>query len=335
MARRNARSRSESAAPSRGTKRAKPKSRTDRLQSLSRVRTLCRASPKISIVLLRSLNFQIFSDFWSIFFCLKKPLNFGSAQNAQKSQKSDLGAFLAPILVAFWTPFGTNFLNISRFPENLYFATSPQRNAHFHLPNPLILEQIFDQILMFFGSRFRTPFFRHFSNMIPKNMIFGPPLESSWVQNGTQNLPKNCARSPGVTRRSPLLAFLNRPCFSLNHSNYAAVGPYWILKRRFGMKVCSFFHIFLIFRLYIISPFFTPLFHKTTVNVQPLSPPVFDKIATHSKNLRFFILLYLRLHFFNLLLFLLICRSPLAPFWLLLAPFRYPFGSMLVHLAPF
>jgi len=56
------------------------------------------------------------------------------------------------------------------------------------------------------------------------------------------------------------------------------------------MKVCTLFHIFLIFRLYIISPFFTPLFHKTTVNVQPLSPPVFNKIATHSKNLRFFIL---------------------------------------------
>ena len=146
-------------------------------------------------------------------------------------------------------------------------------------------------------------------------MIFGPPLGSSSAQNGTQNLPKNCARSPGVTRRSPLLAFLNRPCFSLNHSNYAAVGPYWILKRRFWMKVCSFVHIFLIFRLYIISPFFTHLFHKTTVNVQPLSPPVFNKIATHSKNLRSFIFFYLGLHVFNLLLFLLIFRSPLAPSW--------------------
>jgi hypothetical protein len=193
-ARRNARKRFESAAPSRGTKRAKPESRTDRLQSLSRVRTLCRASPKIGIGKLFGLKFRIFSDFRSTFFFPKKRLNFGSAQNAQKSLKSDLGSFLAPILVAFWTPFGTNFLNISRFPENLYFATSPQRNAHFHLPNPLILEQIFDQILMFFGSRFRTPFFRHFSNMIPKNMIFGPPLGSSSVQNGTQNRP-SCAKS--------------------------------------------------------------------------------------------------------------------------------------------
>ena len=139
MARRNARSRSESAAPSRGTKRAKPKSRTDRLQSLSRVRTLCRASPKIGPGKLLGLKFQIFSDFRSTFFFPKNRLNFGSPQIAQKSQKSDLGALLAQILVVFWTPFGTNFLYISRFRENLYFATSPQRNARFHLPNPLIL----------------------------------------------------------------------------------------------------------------------------------------------------------------------------------------------------
>ena len=50
------------------------------------------------------------------------------------------------------------------------------------------------------------------------------------------------------------------------------------------------FSIFLLFRSYIFSHVFTPLFNKTTVNVQPLSPPVFDKIAKNSKNLRVFIL---------------------------------------------
>ena len=160
---------------------------------------------------------------------------------------------MAPILVAFWTPFGINFLNISRFPENLYFATRPQRNAHFHLPNPLILEQIFDQILMFFGSRFRTPFFHHFSNMIPKNMIFGPFLESSWVQNGTQNRPSDAKMLKKHYTRCSKNAFLNRPCFSLNHNN---------LKRRFWMKICTLFHICLIFRLYIILPFLHLFFIK-------------------------------------------------------------------------
>ena len=108
-----------------------------------------------------------------------------------------------------------------------------------------------------------------------------------------------------------------RPCFSLNHSNYAAVGPYWILKRRFWMKVCSFVHSFLIFRLYIISPFFTPLFHKTTVNVQPLSPPVFNKIATHSKNLRFFILFVFGFACFQLVV--------------IFVDFQIPFGTQLVQ----
>ena len=259
MARRNARSRSDSAAPSRGTKRARPKlenwqtpkpqPRPHTLPGQSQNRNWKTFGPKISD----------FPDFRSTFFFPKKRLNFGSAQNAPKSQKSDLGAFLAPILVAFWTPFGTNFLNISRFPENLYFATSPQRNAHFHLPNPLILGPNFNQILMFFGSRFRTPFFRHFSNMIPKNMIFGPPFGSSSAPNCAQNRPSGAKKLQNSSLWWCLFAFLNRPCFSLNHSNYAAVGPYWILKRRFWMKVCSI-SIFTCFFVYIHSHNFVHIF---------------------------------------------------------------------------
>ena len=148
--------------------------------------------------------------------------------------------------------------------------------------------------------------------MIPKNMIFGPPLGSSSAQNGTQNRPSGAKNASKFISTVVPFAFLNRPCFSLNHSNYAAVGPYWILKRRFGMKVCSFFHIFLIFRLYIISPFFTPLFHKTTVNVQPLSPPVFNKIATHSKNLRFFILFVFGFACFQLVVIFVDFQIPLG-----------------------
>ena len=62
-------------------------SRTDRLQSLSRLRTLCRASPKIPIGKLLGFKFQFFSDSSSTFCCLKNHLNVGSAQKAQKSQK--------------------------------------------------------------------------------------------------------------------------------------------------------------------------------------------------------------------------------------------------------
>ena len=75
--------------------------------------------------------------------------------------------------------------------------------------------------------------------------------------------------------------------------------------------------MFLIFRLYIISPFFTPLFHKTTVNVQPLSPPVFNKIATHSKNLRIFILFVFGFACFQLVV--------------IFVDFQTPFGTQLVQ----
>ena len=159
---------------------------------------------------------------------------------------------MAPILVAFSTPCGINFLNISRFPQIFYFATSPQRNARFHLPNPPNLGPNFNQNLMFFRVSFLDTFFSSFSNMIPKNMIFGTPLESSWVQNGTQNRPSRAKMLKKHYTRCSKNVFLNRPCFSLNHGNYAAVVPDWILKRRFWMQVCTFFHIFLIFRLYII-----------------------------------------------------------------------------------
>ena len=37
----------------------------------------------------------------------------------------------------------------------------------FYFPNPLIK-------IMFFGFRFRTPFFHHSSNMMPQNTILGP-----------------------------------------------------------------------------------------------------------------------------------------------------------------
>jgi hypothetical protein len=150
-------------------------SRTDRLQSLSPIRTLCRASPKVSPLLPRSLKFLIFSDFSSTFSCPKNLLNFGSPQIAPKSKKSDLGAFLARILIAFGTHFGTNFLYISRLPENLYFSTSIKRNARFNLPNPLILGPNFNQNLMCFRVSFLdtlfSSFFQHDAQLIYKKCI--------------------------------------------------------------------------------------------------------------------------------------------------------------------
>ena len=70
--------------------------------------------------------------------------------------------------------------------------------------------------------------------------------------------------------------------------------------------------------------------------MQPLSPPVFDKIATHSKNLRFFILVVFAFAFFQLVVIFVDLQIPLGsilaafgslsvPFWLHVGPF----GSIL------
>ena len=161
-------------------------SRTYRLQSLSRLRTLCRACLKIASGRPSGLKFPIFLDFSSTFFCLKKPLNFGSAQNAPKSQKSDLGAFWGPILVVFGTPFGTHFLYISRLAENVDFATSIKRNARFYLPNPLILGPNFDQNFMFFLVSFLDTLFRAFFQDDAQKRDFGDPFG---IQFGTKWRP--------------------------------------------------------------------------------------------------------------------------------------------------
>jgi hypothetical protein len=183
-------------------------SRTDRLQSLSRVRTLCRASPKIQIGRPSGLNFLIFSDFRYTFFFPKNRLIFGSPQIAPKSQKFDLGAFSAPILVVFGTQFDTNFLNISRFPENLYFATSIKRNARFYLPNPLILGSIFNQNLMFFRVSFLDALFSSFFQDDTQNHDFGTLLESSSVQNGAQNRPSGAR---GANKKHKIATVLGGP----------------------------------------------------------------------------------------------------------------------------
>ena len=118
----------------------------------------------------------------------------------------DFGRFLDP----FWNQF---FFNILGFPENLYFATVPQRNPHFHLPNPLILEQIFDQILMFFRVSFSDTLFSSFFQHDTQKHDLWTPLESSWVQNGAQNRPSGAKRPPKSIRRCLQITFCKKPVF--------------------------------------------------------------------------------------------------------------------------
>jgi hypothetical protein len=54
---------------------------------------------------------------------------------------------------------------------------------------------------MFFWNRSWTSFFSFFWNMMPKNVILGPPTKSTGVQNGAQNLTSGAKRPPKSIRR--------------------------------------------------------------------------------------------------------------------------------------
>ena len=112
MAQRNAHSRSEFATLSRVRSVQNRNSRTCKLQSLSQIRTLCQASSKIAFGRPSGLNFPICFAVRSTFFRLKNLLNFGTLQNAPKSQKTNLGTILAPILIICWIPSDINFTYI-------------------------------------------------------------------------------------------------------------------------------------------------------------------------------------------------------------------------------
>ena len=144
----------------------------------------------------------------------------------------------------FEVPFGTVFpsfscifLKLANFGKNaprlhgsMVFEVLALR---FRYPEPLIFRPNFHCFFMFFQNRSRGPFLEgprpdlywkvgfwcHFRfSGFPKRRLF----EHLFAQKVTFE------HYFFVRERS-----LNRPCFSLNHSNYAAVGPYWILKRRF------------------------------------------------------------------------------------------------------
>ena len=71
------------------------------------------------------------------------------------------------------------------------------------------------------------------------------------------------------------------------------------------------------------------LFHNTTVNVQPLSPPFFEKIAPQLKNSYVFSLLFFAFDFF-FFIFSLIFGYPLPP-WARLVPFLIDVGAIFVR----
>ena len=68
-------------------------------------------------------------------------------------------------------------------------------------------------------------------------------------------------------------------------------------------------------------------FHNTTVNAQPLCPPIFDKIAPHFNNKQMCFLIWVPC-VYGVFLFLLIFGYPFPPPWARLVPFWAECGAI-------
>ena len=111
----------------------------------------------------------------STFFFPQNRLNFRYSQIAPKSLKSDLGVFLAPILMSLGAHLGTIFLKISWHPGHCYLATSILQNAHFNLSSPPILGPNFQLQFNVLGVPvFGHPFFVIVPRWCPKSRFWDP-----------------------------------------------------------------------------------------------------------------------------------------------------------------
>ena len=134
-----------------------------------------------------------------------------------------------------------------------------------------------------------------------------------WTTFSPKQVPNNTDRF--IPERS-----LPRPCPSRNHDNYCDVGTYWFFKARFSLKMLINFRICLFSVSFFLPSILITIFHKTTVNVYPLSPPVFEKIAPQLYKNGFFFMLVLCVCVFCCCFFIdcrwagtLVLHSPTGP----------------------
>ena len=132
-----------------------------------------------------------------------------------------------------------------------------------------------------------------------KKVSFEPPFRPSRRQKTS---PPNDSASP-----------CRDPAFHETNVITVPLGPTGFWKVVSGLKIdpFSFFSVFLWSVFY--TTFLSPFFHDTTVNVKPLSPPIFEKIA-HIWNKSICFLFWFFAFAFLLLFHIFVdFREPLAP----------------------
>ena len=164
-----------------------------------------------------------------------------------------------------------------------------------------------------------------------KKMFWGAIDDFHGFQKGTlwTTFSPNQARKP----HNPdwLIPSLSRPCFSRNHNSYCAVWTKCLKQNHFFDEAWLLLILFCFSLCYVLYAIFITFVDKTTVNAQPLSPPIFEKIAPHFKNNVFSYFGSLRLRFLYFFIFVLIFGCPFPPPWPRLVPFVVDFGPIFVR----
>ena len=131
---------------------------------------------------------------------------------------------------------------------------------------------------MFFPTRFLDLLFLIIFRTCFKNCRFWDPLQNpvgakmaTQIDQVPPKHPKS--RSPGAPRTCSL--------FSGNHGNYYAVGTSWLLKGHLFDGDWLIFCFCCVSLYSVLCNMFITSFHKTSVNVKPLSPPIFEEIAAY------------------------------------------------------
>ena len=138
-------------------------------------------------------------------------------------------------------------------------------------------DQFSIKISCFFGSRFWTPFFRHFSKMMPKNAILGTPSGSSSGQNGTQNRPSGAKRREKIIRTAPLFAFPKTPETSVITVSFAYAFFYG-----FGKKTSKSAYANDTIKIMFFNCFWPT--QNTSRNIEPIGPSKSSGVQNCGRN---------------------------------------------------
>ena len=142
---------------------------------------------------------------------------------------------------------------------------------------------------LFFG----LPFFIFFLIFF-KNCRFWDPLRNPM---GSKMVPKSSKWCHKSQISSPMQHLFVKAWFSRNHSNPCAVGTSCFKKHHFFDDDWLLFRFVCFSLCYVLYVIFITFVEKTSANAQPLSPPIFEKIAPDFKNNVFSYFASLRLRF--------------------------------------